>query len=129
MNHGLLPFLSLCLAAQTPPAFQEAPLRAHIAFLADDLLEGRGTGQRGGALAVRYLETQLQALGARPAFGSSYRQSVDLIGLRTQHEQSRLTVRDPASDGEPWRLQPDRDVSYVTGLPEARRHRHRGRRR
>ncbi|HQL48243.1 MAG: Peptidase family M28 [Acidobacteria bacterium ADurb.Bin340] len=120
MNHGLLPFLSLCLAAQTPPAFQEAPLRAHIAFLADDLLEGRGTGQRGGALAVRYLETQLQALGARPAFGSSYRQSVDLIGLRTQHEQSRLTVRDPASDGEPWRLQPDRDVSYVTGLPEAR---------
>jgi hypothetical protein len=49
------------------PAVQEAPLRAHLAFLADDLLEGRGTGQRGGELAVRYLETQAAAIGLKPA--------------------------------------------------------------
>lgn len=120
MAHALLPLLSLSLAAQPPSPFREAPLRAHIAFLADDLLEGRGTGQRGGTLAVRYLETQLQALGARPAFGSSYRQPVDLVGLQTQNARSHLTVLSPTPDGTPWRLQPDRDVSYVTGLPEAR---------
>jgi hypothetical protein len=33
--------------AQSAPPVAEAPLRAHLSFLADDLLEGRGTGQRG----------------------------------------------------------------------------------
>ena len=61
----------------------EAPLRAHLAFLADDLLEGRGTGQRGGALAVRYLETQAQAIGLQPVEGQSYRQPVPMIGTKT----------------------------------------------
>lgn len=115
MRRGLLPFFSLCLAAQAPSTFPEAPIRAHIAFLADDLLEGRGTGQRGGALAVRYLETQLQALGARPAFGSSFRQAVDLVGLQTRHEASALEVQ--GADGPPWRLRPGEEVSVLSGLP------------
>ena len=38
-------------AAPAQPLVAEAPLRAHLSFLADDLLEGRGTGQRGGDLA------------------------------------------------------------------------------
>ena len=33
-------------------------IRAHVRFLADDLLEGRGTGQRGGDLAAAYIATQ-----------------------------------------------------------------------
>jgi Zn-dependent M28 family amino/carboxypeptidase len=65
------------------PVVQEAPLRAHLAFLADDLLEGRGTGQRGGALAVRYLETQAAAVGLKPANGNSYRQAVRMVGEKT----------------------------------------------
>jgi hypothetical protein len=69
----------------------EAPLRAHLAFLADDLLEGRGTGQRGGELTVRYLETQLQALGLQPARGASYRQPVALAGIRTLPGRSILS--------------------------------------
>ena len=44
------------------PRLDERTVRAHLAFLADDVLEGRGTGQRGGELAVRYLETQLLSL-------------------------------------------------------------------
>ena len=80
-----LPLLASSLLAQGAPPVQvqEAPLRAHLAFLADDLLEGRGTGQRGGDLAVRYLESQLQALGLQPAPGGSYRQPVAMVGLRT----------------------------------------------
>ena len=66
------------------PVVTEAPLRAHLAFLADDLLEGRGTGQRGGALAVRYLETQAAAVGLLPANGALYRQAINMLGQSTQ---------------------------------------------
>ncbi|NHZ35755.1 M28 family peptidase [Massilia rubra] len=69
--------------AAATPTVAEAPLRAHLSFLADDMLEGRGTGQRGGELAVRYLETQAAAIGLLPGAGKSYRQSVKMIGTRT----------------------------------------------
>lgn len=65
---------------------REQPLRAHLAFLADDLLEGRGTGQRGGDLAVRYLETQAALIGLRPIPGmkdAHFRQSVNIVGSKT----------------------------------------------
>lgn len=86
---GAMLAISNLWAQGAPPS--EASLRAHLAFLADDLLEGRGTGQRGGELAVRYLETQLQALGLAPANGTSYRQTVALAGLRLDPATSRLT--------------------------------------
>jgi Zn-dependent M28 family amino/carboxypeptidase len=74
-------------ALASPPAVkavvQEGPLRAHLSFLADDLLEGRGTGQRGGELTVRYLETQAAAIGLKPAAAGSYRQKVELVGQKT----------------------------------------------
>ena len=69
--------------AQSAPSVAEAPLRAHLSFLADDLLEGRGTGQRGGLLTVRYLETQAAALGLAPLPGGGYRQKVELVGQKT----------------------------------------------
>ena len=71
--------LSGAASAQT---VAEAPLRAHLSFLADDLLEGRGTGQRGGQLTVRYLETQAAALGLKP-LAQGYRQKVELVGQKT----------------------------------------------
>ncbi|MBV8208277.1 MAG: M28 family peptidase [Acidobacteria bacterium] len=46
--------------------FSKAALRAHMAFLADDLLEGRGTGSRGQEIAARYLAAQFEALGLEP---------------------------------------------------------------
>lgn len=73
----------------------EGALRAHLAFLADDVLEGRGTGQRGGELAVRYLETQLQVLGLAPANGSSYRQVVKLSGIKLDEASSSLNFEGP----------------------------------
>jgi Zn-dependent M28 family amino/carboxypeptidase len=66
----------------------EAPLRAHLSFLADDLLEGRGTGQRGGELTVRYLETQAAALGLQPLVNGGYRQKVEMVGQKTLPESS-----------------------------------------
>ncbi len=103
----------LALAAQGP-GVDESALRAHLAFLADDVLEGRGTGQRGGDLAVRYLETQLQVLGLQPAHGTSYRQAVRLSGLRLDVAASHL-----AFTGAKGALTPAQGTDLVMGAAAA----------
>ncbi len=87
LNHALaisMLVVPYAMAASPQPVVAEAPLRAHLSFLADDLLEGRGTGQRGGDLTVRYLETQAAIIGLKPAYGKSYRQSVKMVGTATR---------------------------------------------
>jgi Zn-dependent M28 family amino/carboxypeptidase len=57
-------------------------IRAHVKFLADDLLEGRGTGQRGGEIAAKYIATQFELYGLKPAGDNgSYLQKVPLVGV------------------------------------------------
>ena len=52
------------LAAEPPePVFSATALRAHVEFLADDLLEGRKAGTRGFDVAARYVATQFAAAG------------------------------------------------------------------
>ncbi|WP_020653569.1 M28 family peptidase [Massilia niastensis] len=71
---------------------KEAPLRAHLAFLSSDAVEGRGTGQRGGELTVTYLETQALAAGLKPANGASFRQPVKIAGVRSLPQQSNVGI-------------------------------------
>jgi Zn-dependent M28 family amino/carboxypeptidase len=110
--------LGATLLAQTPRV-QEAPIRAHMAFLADDLLEGRGTGQRGGDLAVRYLEAQLRALGLRPFNGGSFLQRVDLVGVKLRVPESSLAFRHGAGESRPVFAQ-DVVMSCGSAVPDAR---------
>lgn len=59
----------LTAAAQTAPAepqFSAERVRAHVAFLADDVLEGRDAGTRGYDVAARYVATRFLALGLKP---------------------------------------------------------------
>lgn len=57
-----------------------AALRAHIEYLADDLLEGRGTGTRGHALAAAYVAAHFKQLGLAPAGDNgSYLQTLRLL--------------------------------------------------
>lgn len=82
----LFPLSVTAQKAPTQAQVQEPVLRAHLAFLADDLLEGRGTGQRGGDLTVRYLETQAALIGLTPLNPTSlspFRHSVKLVGSQT----------------------------------------------
>src|SRR6187549_3378567 len=46
---------------------RKGAISAHIRFLADDLLEGRGTGERGHVVAAAYVASQLHAWGIEPA--------------------------------------------------------------
>lgn len=50
-----------------PDSAAAARVRAHVEYLADDLLEGRGTGTRGHELAAAYVVSQFRALGLQPA--------------------------------------------------------------
>src|SRR5260370_33256158 len=61
----------------------ESELRAHIKFLSDDRLEGRGTGARGGELAALYVAEQFEAMGAKGAGpNGSFWQQVSLVGVK-----------------------------------------------
>jgi len=62
-------------------------IRWHVRFLSHDLLEGRGTGQRGGDLAAEYIATQFAEYGLRPAGDrGTYMQKVPLVGITTLPE-------------------------------------------
>jgi Zn-dependent M28 family amino/carboxypeptidase len=57
-------------------------IRAHVRFLSHDLLEGRGTGQRGGDIAAEYIATQFALYGLRPAGDNgTYWQKVPMVGI------------------------------------------------
>lgn len=101
--------------AQTAPTVSETALRGHLAFLADDLLEGRGTGQRGGDLAVRYLETQAQVIGLKPMPTGGYRQSVQFEGSKLLPD-SAVTFRAGNSRIIPV---PGKDIVFGTGSGKA----------
>ena len=53
-------------AAANSPTFSGQRVRAHVEFLADDLLEGREAGSRGFEVAARYAATELMLAGAKP---------------------------------------------------------------
>ncbi len=76
-------------------------IRGHIAFLADDLLEGRGTGSRGYAIAARYVATQLEGIGLEPAGASgTFEQPVPLRRVELISEECSLTVIQGGSETE-----------------------------
>src|ERR1700729_3461845 len=59
-------------------------IRAHVRFLADDLLEGRGTGARGGDIAAKYIAAQFALDGLKPAGDNGgYLQKVEFTGVHT----------------------------------------------
>jgi len=99
-----------CLAAAAPaapaePADLRAPavvdalqqirpaaIRAHMAFLADDLLEGRGTGTRGHEIAARYVAAQFETIGLEPSAGGGWLQPVPLRRSELIAEGSSVEV-------------------------------------
>jgi len=59
-------------------------IRWHVRYLSHDLLEGRGTGQRGGDIAAEYIATQFAEYGLKPAGDhGTYMQKVPLVGITT----------------------------------------------
>jgi Zn-dependent M28 family amino/carboxypeptidase len=97
--------LSGLLAAQTaglplPPEVKAAEasidaekIRAHVRYLADDLLEGRGPGVRGGELAAKYIATEFALDGLKPGGDDgTYFQQVNFFGVTVKREQTTLLL-------------------------------------
>jgi hypothetical protein len=84
-------------AAATPaPAADDGARRieSDVAFLADDLLEGRAAGTRGYDLAARYVASRYRAIGLAPAGDDgSYFQKVPLLEARRVQEGARFSVQ------------------------------------
>jgi Zn-dependent M28 family amino/carboxypeptidase len=122
----LLPLLAATVAASTlrPGTVQDAVrsiqqhgIRAHLAFLADDLLEGRAPGTRGGSLAARYIAAQLAAAGVEPVRGSYY-QAVPLTGWRA--DPRRIALEFTSGQRRTLLRYPDDAVVWVpTGAESA----------
>ena len=101
---GVLAVLLATVALALPPAPTPEPalataldgvsgarFRAHVEFLADDLLEGRRAGTRGYDLAARYVATEMEKLGLEPAgTDGTFFQEVPLIESRLVESRLRL---------------------------------------
>jgi Zn-dependent M28 family amino/carboxypeptidase len=108
-----------------PAAAQEAAtsidpekIRAHVRFLASDLLEGRGPGTRGGQLAAEYMATQFALAGLKPAGDNgTFFQSVPFMAVHTVADKTSFTF--VPANGAPIPLKYDQDyvVKDQTGSP------------
>ena len=108
---------------------------SHVAFLADDALEGRNVGTEGFEKAAAYVETQFKEIGLTPGGGSGYRQPVRFESRTLLREQSALALvqdghEEPVTLGEEASLTargeldgtidaPMAFVGYGLSIPEA----------
>jgi hypothetical protein len=68
-------------------------LRAHVRFLSDDLLEGRGTATRGHEIAARYVASEFESMGLKPAGDDgTYLQQVHLRRVSFKADESRFSL-------------------------------------
>ena len=66
------------------PQIDKEKIRAHVKYLSSDELEGRGTGQRGGNMAVDYIGKQFASYGLKPAGDNgTFFQEVPMVGVKT----------------------------------------------
>ena len=92
-------------------AIRPENIETHVRFLSHDLLEGRGTGQRGGDIAAEYIATQFALYGLKPAGDKgTYMQKVPMVGIAPQPETTFSLV---GRDGSATDLRPlDEYVAY-----------------
>ena len=107
----------LAVPRPSPAAFQALEtinperIRAHVRFLSHDLLEGRGTGQRGGDIAAEYIATQFALYGLKPVGDNgTYLQKVPMVGITPSQETTFSLV--PASGSRMTLKVLDDYVSY-----------------
>src|SRR5213082_2217406 len=86
-------------------------IRAHVRFLSHDLLEGRGTGQRGGDIAAEYIATQFWMDGLKAAGDNgTFFQRVPMVGVTPAAE---TTFELAPNKGDALKLKPlEQYVAY-----------------
>jgi Zn-dependent M28 family amino/carboxypeptidase len=83
-----------CFAPGAPAADETDGARwwSHVLVLADDRLEGRGTGTPGHQKAAEYVAQEFERVGLTPAGTEGFLQPVRLISRELDEAQSSLTL-------------------------------------
>ena len=83
---SMLLLLAACQRNDVDKAMKEITaesIRAHVAKLSDDAMQGRGPASHGDTLATEYIVEQYRALSLKPAGdGGTYLQKVPMVGFR-----------------------------------------------
>ena len=77
------------LQAQLLSTISADAMRGHLAFLASDALEGRGTPSRGLDIAAEYIASQFRAAGLEPLGDDGYFQTADWREIAPQRERAK----------------------------------------
>ena len=92
---------------------------SHVLVLADDKLEGRGTGSEGHRKAAEYVAREFERAGLKPAGTDGYFQPVRLISREIDEAHSSLTLVPDSGKEEPLVLGHDAIISSrVEPAPE-----------
>ena len=114
----VLTFLSAALAASAAAPDWTAlgnAWWAHIQYLADDRLEGRGTGTESFAKAADYVSDQFQKAGLQPAGERGFSQTVEFNVLQLDEANSSLKI---TQAGQPVPFQFGED-GFLAATPNA----------
>lgn len=88
-------------AKETIPEVNPAALKAHIDFLAHDLLKGRDTGSEGYAIAAEYMASHFAQYGLKPAGDSNtYFQQVTFLRRKLEQNSASLSFKGSAGTQE-----------------------------
>jgi Zn-dependent M28 family amino/carboxypeptidase len=106
--------------ADRPPAISAERIKAHVAYLASDRLEGRGPGTRGEALATEYLADQFKKAGLKPlGERGTYFQRVPLLRVVTSPQSTLRAVKGdislnvPCGDGFSGRSETQKELEEI----------------
>lgn len=102
----ILGFVLPMAQAENPTQVAAERVKAHVAYLASDRLEGRGPGTSGEVLATDYIAEEFKKAGVKPVPGASgYFQNVPLMRIVTspkstlQAIQGSTTLDIPCEEG------------------------------
>ena len=96
-DEGAAPAIDDTLPVASAPA-----IRAHVEFLADDLLEGRLSGTRGYDIAAGYVASEFAQIGLRPgATDGGWLQPVALVESLSLRLNARVITEVANDDARP----------------------------
>jgi Zn-dependent M28 family amino/carboxypeptidase len=113
---SILAFTLSAAEADSPPEISAERIKAHVAYLASDRLEGRGPGSRGEFLATEYIADEFKKAGLKPiGERGTYFQPVPLVRIVTSPKSTLRAVKGettldiPCSDGFSGRSQTEKE--------------------
>src|SRR5258708_3321734 len=123
-NRLCLLLVALPLASALPASQGDSPhkisadrIKADVAYLASDRLEGRGPGTRGEILATEYIADAFKKAGLKPiGKNGTYFQPVPLVRVVTSPKstlravQGKTTLDIPCGDGFAGRSQTQKEL-------------------